>query len=180
MFKDHKFRACDGVDDAPAADDPPTAVPAGPPEPAPIALERPILGPGSSVGNLKQRLTELAQPIYGEKATLWRRLADAERRESARLAVSEEASRRRAGMRGGQPAFPPAMVALPAEPTADESSACVDPLFFSSVVHPLHRRERQGASALHDPSRCSCTARPAHVPRRLLLHQDQRRRHRCR
>ncbi len=71
-FKDHRLRACAGVDDAPAADDPPITVPAGPPEPAPIALERPILGPSSSVANLKQRLKELGQPIYGEKAILWR------------------------------------------------------------------------------------------------------------
>ncbi len=42
-------------------------------------------------------MKELGQPIYGEMAILWRRLADAERRESARLAVLEEASRRHAG-----------------------------------------------------------------------------------
>ncbi len=62
-----------------------------------------MLGPGSSVVDFKQRLKELGQPIYGENALLWWRLADAERRESARLAVIEEASRRRAAMREGQP-----------------------------------------------------------------------------
>ncbi len=68
-------------------------------------IERPILGPGSGVGAVKQRLKELGQPTYGEKAMLWRRLADAERRESTRLAVIEEASRRRAVIREGQLAF---------------------------------------------------------------------------
>ena len=60
--------------------------------------------------------------MYGEKAMLWRRLADAERREPARLGLSEEASRRQAAMRVGQPAFQPAMAALPAEPSADEKA----------------------------------------------------------
>jgi hypothetical protein len=87
-----------------------------------IYAERPILGPGSSVGALKQRLKELGQPIYGEKAILWRRLADAEGRESARLGIKEEASRRHAAMKGGQPAFQPAMVALPAERSAEEEA----------------------------------------------------------
>ena len=43
-------------------------------------------------------------------------------RESARLGVTEEASRRRAAMREGQPAFQPAMATLPAEPIADEKA----------------------------------------------------------
>ncbi len=51
-----------------------------------------------------------------------RRLADAERRETARLRVIEESPTRQAAMRGAQPAFQPAMVALPAEPSADEKA----------------------------------------------------------
>ncbi len=100
-------RACAGVAEAPAAADPRPSVAEVEEslEESAILGERPILGPGSSVGALKQRLKELGQPIYGEKAMLWRRLADAERRESARLGVIEEASRRQAAMRGGQPAF---------------------------------------------------------------------------
>jgi hypothetical protein len=46
----------------------------------------------------------------------------AERCESARLGVIEEASRRQAAMRGGQPAVQPAMVALPAELSANEKA----------------------------------------------------------
>ena len=117
-------RACAGVTDAPAAAA--AHVPAveaeESSEDSAIIGERPILGPGSSVGALKQRLKELGQPIYGEKAILWRRLADAERRESARLSAIEEASRRQAAMRAGQPAFQPAMAALTAEPSADEKA----------------------------------------------------------
>ena len=53
---------------------------------------------------------------------LWMRLADAERRESARLGVIDEASRRQAALRGGQPAFQPAMVALLDAPSAEEKA----------------------------------------------------------
>ena len=94
-------RACAGVTDAPAA-----AVPHVPPveaeessEDSAIIGERPIIRPGSSVGALEQRLKEPGQPIYGEKAMLWRRLADTEQRESARRGVIEEASRRQAAMK---------------------------------------------------------------------------------
>ncbi len=56
---------------------------------------------------------------------LWRRLTDAERRETARLRVIEEASRRQAAMRGGQTACQPAMVPLPAELSADEKLSLI-------------------------------------------------------
>ena len=111
LIPDDGARACGGVGDAPAAQAP--AAPAAEVEESESQdmVERPILGPGSGLGAVKQRLRELGKPIYGEKAILWRRLADAERRESARRGVIEEASRRQAAMRGGQPAFQPAMVA---------------------------------------------------------------------
>ena len=43
-----------------------------------------------------------------------------ERREDARLAVAEEALKRQQAMRDGQPAFAPAMVPEPKQPTAEE------------------------------------------------------------
>ena len=104
LIPDDGARACGGVGDAPAAEVP--AAPAAEVEESDSQdmVERPTLGPGSGVGALKQRCRELGQPIYGEKAVLWRRLAGAERRESARLGVIEESSRQQAAMRGGQPA----------------------------------------------------------------------------
>jgi hypothetical protein len=64
-------RACAGVADAPAA-----AVPLAPVEEVEESsedssnmIERPILGPGSGVGALKQRLKELGQPICRRRAS---------------------------------------------------------------------------------------------------------------
>ena len=110
LIPDDGARACGGVGDAPAAAAP-SAAPTTPVVEAEEASVDPfstrhILGPGSSVNALKERLEMFGQPIYGEKAILWRRLAaDAERRESARLGVVEEASRRHAAMRGGKPSY---------------------------------------------------------------------------
>ena len=78
LIPDDGAYACVGVNDAPAA-----AVPRAPvveveesSEDSHIMVERPILGPGSGVGALRQRLRELGQPIYVEKVFLWGRLAD--------------------------------------------------------------------------------------------------------
>ncbi len=81
LIPDDGARACGGVGDAPAAEVP--AAPAAEVEESDSQdmVERPRLGPGPGVGALKQRPRELEQPICAEKAVLWRRLADAERRE---------------------------------------------------------------------------------------------------
>ncbi len=66
--------------------------------------------------------------------------ADGERGGVARLRLIEEVSRRQATVRGCQPAFQPAMVALPAEPSAEEK-ARADALTVRAVLYPLHRRK---------------------------------------
>ena len=83
------------------------------PEPA-------ILGPTAPVRSLRERLVELRAPIYGTKAQMWGRLADAERREHQRAAAEQEAERRRSALREGQLDFVPVSGVIPSEPNDEE------------------------------------------------------------
>ena len=79
-------------------------------------------------------------------------------------------------MRGGQPEFQPSMVALPAEPSADEKARHELTRYPSApwCIRCIVQRH----SASQSLSRCHSTAGPSLAPRGLLLYQDQRGRHR--
>eukprot|EP00974_Lingulodinium_polyedra_P094537 9163259-Lingulodinium_polyedra.AAC.1 len=55
---------------------------------APVVLSpAAVLGPGASQRELKARLRQLRQPIYGSKEVLWARLQRAEREHAERVAL---------------------------------------------------------------------------------------------
>eukprot|EP00974_Lingulodinium_polyedra_P095194 9225002-Lingulodinium_polyedra.AAC.1 len=61
------------------------------------------MNPQSRVDDMRRRLRQLQEPIYGTKEQLWARLSAAERREAARLAVLDELAERRVAARAGMP-----------------------------------------------------------------------------
>ncbi|CAK0800261.1 unnamed protein product, partial [Prorocentrum cordatum] len=73
--------------------------------------------------DMRARLKEMGQPIYGRKDELWARLSDAERRLTAHHLKMKELERRHEESVQGGPAIAPREVAGPAAPTDAERAA---------------------------------------------------------
>ncbi|CAK0790198.1 unnamed protein product, partial [Prorocentrum cordatum] len=82
-----------------------------------------VLHPSSRVEDMRARLKEMGQPIYGRKDELWARLSDAERRLTAHHLKMKELERRHDESVQGGPTIAPREVAGPAAPTDEERAA---------------------------------------------------------
>ena len=85
--------------------------------------DRPRLHGWSKVADMKARLRELDEPVYGDKHTLWTRLKKAEtalnaRRAKARDYVEKQSARQQALREGREPDV--AFVPVPQKPESEE------------------------------------------------------------